>query len=45
MGLMLIFYNKNFNPREYIIQNFINDVKNLDDFENIIKYNGYINKI
>ena len=40
-GFDVDFYNKNFNPREYIVQNLINDVNNLNDFENLIKYNGY----
>ena len=35
------FYNKKYNPRQYILDKFQGRVKNLEDFKNLLMYNGY----
>ena len=38
------FYNKQFNPRQYILDKFANKVRTLKDFKNLLMYNGYKTK-
>lgn len=39
--IKLTFYNKKYNPRQYILDKFQGRVKNLEDFKNLLMYNGY----